>query len=395
MKSLLRTAVLSASVLWLAPVAAAQDLIGLSVFGASYKINPATGKATAIGSSIIVDEMTAMARRSDGLIVVGGGFPTATKLYTIDPLSGTGTLLLDLGTSEGFIRGLAFDGANTLHAVMSPGFSGMPPDWLYEINLVSGALTPIGSIGFNGVEALAWDNGAFFGWDVGFSGFGAGLITIDATTGAGTDVNDAVGGNSLQITALDISPTGELYGARTYLSKVNKATGVVTQIGPPDAFQDTGGIAFLAGAVGPTVYCTAKTSSCGSAPTIAGPSAMASLSAGSGSFDVTCGPVPGGASTSILFYSTGGPVLYPIQATLGFLCVTPGAQLFRVPGISLPVGAPCAAQYTYDFGNHLATQTLDPNLVAGTYVDMQAWYRDPANPGASNFSNAMWFGLLP
>ena len=151
----------------------------------------------------------------------------------------------------------------------------------------------------------------------------------------------------------------------------------------------------LAGDPGPTVYCTARTTSCGSTPTLSGPSAWASLSAGAGSYDVACGPVPAGTNPGLVLYTTRGPAANPVGSPFGFLCIATGPGLFRIPQATMPQGIGCAASYTFDFGLHLATQTVDPNLVAGATVDLQLWYRDPANTNGADLSDAMGFTLVP
>ncbi|HEX9749578.1 MAG TPA: DMT family transporter, partial [Methylomirabilota bacterium] len=47
----------------------------------------------------------------------------------------------------------------------------------------------------------------------------------------------------------------------------------------------------------------------------------ASLSGGPGSFDVLCGPVPGGSQPGIMAYTTNGPAATPASTPYGFLCV--------------------------------------------------------------------------
>ena len=38
---------------------------------------------------------------------------------------------------------------------------------------------------------------------------------------------------------------------------------------------------------------------------------------------------------------------------------------------------------------------LAPALVAGASVDLQAWYRDPPNPGGANLTEAGHFSICP
>jgi hypothetical protein len=149
------------------------------------------------------------------------------------------------------------------------------------------------------------------------------------------------------------------------------------------------------------IYCTAKMASCGSTPTIGGPSGITDQgTSGPGSYDVTCGLVDPG-SFGIMIYSTDGKLIPPAASIYGTLCL--GGTVFRVnPPSTGAVGGPCAATYTFDFGSYLATQTQNPALMpaglassGGETVDMQVWYRDILSPGGANLSNAMRFIVLP
>ena len=152
------------------------------------------------------------------------------------------------------------------------------------------------------------------------------------------------------------------------------------------------------GSSGPTIYCTAKpTSIAGCVPTIGGPAASASLSAGSGSYDVTCGPVPGQLAIGVVVYTTSGPLASPVQSSFGTLCIDNTSNYFVVqpPQTSGGTLGTCSGLFTFDFGAYLAGPNGDPALVSGAQVDMQAFYRDPLNNGGANLSNAMAFTLVP
>ena len=145
------------------------------------------------------------------------------------------------------------------------------------------------------------------------------------------------------------------------------------------------------------VYCTAKPSSVpGCVPSIV-PPCTASLTAGTGSADIYCGPVPGGNSPAILIYTTKGAAATPIQNSFGYLCIKTGTGFFRVGPPRFPGGAAgtCTGTYVFDFGAFLAGPHPDPNLVPGASVDVQAWYRDTLGPGGANLSNAARFVLAP
>jgi hypothetical protein len=200
---------------------------------------------------------------------------------------------------------------------------------------------------------------------------GSGLERERGTlTGAGTGILRFDGGYNL------------FNGGRTYDANTGAVELSVFRIDSPSA----GGY--------PTVYCTARTSSCGAPPTIGGPAGSASLTGGSGSFDVTCAPVPSGQRPALMLYTTEGPNASPFANSYGWMCLDT-TSLHRIPQVAFPAGAGCAAAYRLDFGGWLATQVGDPELVAGARVDMQVWYRDPPSAGGANLSNAMGFTLAP
>lgn len=153
-------------------------------------------------------------------------------------------------------------------------------------------------------------------------------------------------------------------------------------------------IDLLPGCPAPTTYCTVKPSSIpGCSPsftTLGTPSA----SAGSG-FTIQCAPVPG-TNVGLYVYTTNGAAAVPINNSFGWLCIQTGPGLFRTPATTAggTVGV-CNGSYDIDFNLYFATQTADPNLVAGATVDAQVWYRDPPNPGTANLSGAIHFQMCP
>jgi hypothetical protein len=55
----------------------------------------------------------------------------------------------------------------------------------------------------------------------------------------------------------------------------------------------------------------------------------------------------------------------------------------------------CNGSLAFDFNAYFAQQTSNPSLIWGASVDLQAWYRDPPNPGGANLTNAGSFVLGP
>lgn len=143
----------------------------------------------------------------------------------------------------------------------------------------------------------------------------------------------------------------------------------------------------LALSTNPAPYCTAKTTSLGCIPVISS-SGEPSASAGSG-FVITTAPVPGG-NTGIFFYGKSGPAAAPFQGA--FLCVQPPA--LRTPA-SNSGGTPglCDGAYSIDFNAYIASG-VDPALVTGANVNLQAWFRDPPDPvSGTGLSAALMFEI--
>jgi hypothetical protein len=141
-------------------------------------------------------------------------------------------------------------------------------------------------------------------------------------------------------------------------------------------------------------YCTAKTTSIpGCAPSFA-LNGVPSASAVNG-FTVQVNDVPGG-NPGLFLYTTNGAATTPIQNAYGFLCIQSGPGMFRI-GIQSGSGTSgvCNGSYGMNFNQYLAAQTQDPNLGAGSDVDVQCWYRDPPNPGTANFTQALRFTVCP
>jgi len=144
-----------------------------------------------------------------------------------------------------------------------------------------------------------------------------------------------------------------------------------------------------------TLYCTAKpTSIPGCLPALS-LSGVPSATAGSGC-TVVAGPVPGNM-VGLFIYTTAGAAVPPVQNAYGWLCLKTGPGFFRIlPALnSGGSSGVCNGALAFDFNVYAATQTQNPALVAGATVDLQAWYRDPPNPGGANLSGAASFALCP
>jgi plastocyanin len=156
-------------------------------------------------------------------------------------------------------------------------------------------------------------------------------------------------------------------------------------------FGMTGSVTVCAPA--PTTYCTSRPSSIPGCTPAIGYSGAPSLAQGSG-FDVTAGPMPG-SKLGLMVYTNSGAAANPVSNAFGFLCInTQGVFRFGTQSTGGTSGS-CNGQMSVDFVAFALAQTQNPNLVAGASVDVQAWYRDPANSGGANLTDALHFVLCP
>ena len=160
-------------------------------------------------------------------------------LITIDPTTGAGTQVatLDFGTVTPNVRGLAFSSTGELYAINSaPGeheWDIRGADSLYSIDMSTGLGSYLGDTSFDIVEGLTFSpRGELYAWDHEF-----GLLTVDVSTGAATDVNDT--DNQLPendrywaISTLTFGLDGTLYGGGTGISTIDLTDGsIVDAIG--------------------------------------------------------------------------------------------------------------------------------------------------------------------
>jgi hypothetical protein len=151
-----------------------------------------------------------------------------------------------------------------------------------------------------------------------------------------------------------------------------------------------------------TIYCTARTTSCGTVPSIGDPGGPLDINAGSGSWNITNGPCPDAPAggPGILIHTAAGPDPTPNALPFGFLCIN--TPFFRGP-VAAPVNGgagTCDSNYTWNFGAYAATNAGMFGLVAGNSINVQPWCRDPNNSvnppgGVANLSNALQSTIVP
>jgi hypothetical protein len=138
--------------------------------------------------------------------------------------------VLTVGASPSLAAPILFGVSLNGHSSGSPG-----PSSLYTIDPVTGAGTLIGNIGY-AVNAIAIDptTGLLYGSTTSWSGAFNGLLQIDPLTGAGTEIG-AFGAGFTSILALTFNSAGELFGWHDPSADdpvtINLATGAATPVG--------------------------------------------------------------------------------------------------------------------------------------------------------------------
>jgi hypothetical protein len=359
-----------------------KELRGINAQGDLYQISGANGSGTLIASSGL-SGISAMARRDDwNLYVLTWNGGSISKLYTLDAFNGQTSLVTNV--QLGNIRALAFKTSTLLYAVNDPSPINGPDD-LYTIDLTTGNATLVGPIGFNGVEELAFDFTTFYGWDVGDSGIGAGLITIDPATGAGTDVNPAVGGDANDVQTLGYSSLHNLlYGAWDKLYIIDRTTGEIALVGDGD-YWGLRGLDYLS--LDWFFPCVSKQSSLGCYPVLSG-AGMSVSKSGAPVMPMVAGTVPGGATLpGILLYSK-TLTSQPVQTAFGPLCLNAFQRAGAFPASPGGDEGICNGYYTWDLA---AIAVGSPSIAVGDKLFFQAWYRDNGfpPPGNANLTNAI------
>ena len=114
---------------------------------------------------------------------------------------------------------------------------------LYRIDLPSGVATLLGSTGVESIQSLAMSpSGVLYGFSI--NSTGAGLVTINQSTGVATDVNPLIGDQNTAMQAMAFAQDGSLYGVGGgNLFQISTTTGATTKLFSLNA--DVRGMAFI------------------------------------------------------------------------------------------------------------------------------------------------------
>jgi hypothetical protein len=140
-------------------------------------------------------------------------------------------------------------------------------------------------------------------------------------------------------------------------------------------------------------YCTAGTSGIGCVATM-GAIGSPSASATSG-FTLTCSDVEA-QRPGLVFYGMAGAAVFPWGGSSSYLCVKAPTQRTPTQNSGGSIGT-CAGSYAIDWRAFLNASpgALGNPLMAGTDFYGQTWYRDPASPKTTSFSDALRWTVQP
>ncbi len=210
-------------------VAGNPHLIAVDNARAFWEIDVATGTKTQFAT------ISANAGTTGGLAIGASNtiYVSSTgndSLYTVDPATGTATLVGPYGNSAIVMHGLEYVAAtDTLYGVSSHD------NGLYVIDKTTGAATLVGTSGLSSFTNLGWDSlaGIMYATNSGADSF----YMINLATGAATLVGPLNGPTNPNGLAFD-PDTNILYlvdNSTDTLYTINRATGAATSIGSTGA----------------------------------------------------------------------------------------------------------------------------------------------------------------
>lgn len=207
--------------------ALAQDMIAVGWGGTLHALDSYTGAVTSLGAGLF--GQNAIARDGLGGLIATTrtqALPYVYDLTRIDPATLAVTPLL---ASSVDVRAFASTGNPVLYAVVNAPTG--TADSFALVDTLTLTTTIVGPTGFGTIQALALKDGTLYAWDLNL-----GLLTIDPTTGAATDLFPTTGAGGANLQWLAVRGDGALVGGNQTLYSVDLTTGVAAVIagGLPD-----------------------------------------------------------------------------------------------------------------------------------------------------------------
>lgn len=212
--------------------AQAAEFLGVSWSGSVYRIDASDASSMIIGrtgygvlQSLATDPAGVHYAATDD-----------DELISVDPRTGYSTLVCEAPNLLS-ARGLEWQSPGYFYVMDSGGWQNNCR--LKILETATGDVTLIGETNHEYAEALVMSPGdTLFSWDIHY-----GLLRVDATTGATTDVDGIEDGEFIKGLAFD--PSGQMYGFggdETYL--INRDTGAATLVGESNYGSDVQGVEY-------------------------------------------------------------------------------------------------------------------------------------------------------
>lgn len=241
-----RFALLIAVTLLFSRSADAQHLLAQdSLTGEFHSVDLQSGAVSLVGGSgVFLTSYSALATDSLGVVysvsLLGQGH---SELHTVDPATGQMTYLLDI--DDDGIFAMAFGPGDVLYAAINLSYPlGLAPMHLVTIDVSTGTTTVIGQItpAPRGITGMDFDGATMYAWD-GYRG----LMTVDLSTGLGTDVNPSFLGNTSLSITMCFGDDGTQYVFDSAFWLCEPTTGVSSFVAAPGFSGIFGEMVFIPG----------------------------------------------------------------------------------------------------------------------------------------------------
>ena len=125
--------------------------------GIVYRVNPANGILTAVGTNGVVNY--AFCSTTSGLF----GLDASLTLYSINPSNGVATKIGPTGINPNpgvVVTTGCSAGSSTLYITFGPSYGSVT---LYSVNTTTGVATALGTTGADGIGAMVFEDGVLYG----------------------------------------------------------------------------------------------------------------------------------------------------------------------------------------------------------------------------------------
>ena len=227
----------------LSPLGTGQEIFVLGGNGDLHSVDPSSGISTFIGDTGHHNYFwNGLSQDQNGRIVAAyGNFVDAYWIYEIDPLTGAASPIIQ--TPFYGVEALSFGPNGELFVVndpKGPTFGGIHD--LYSVDLATGVISLIGSTGLFEIKALDYFDGGLFGFDI-----HTGVVSIDLSTGIATDLNPNFRGPLGATASMCFDDHGALYYIDHAIWMMDKGSGIYNPVNWVDIFGFWGEAEFIEG----------------------------------------------------------------------------------------------------------------------------------------------------